>query len=258
VQIITLTSDYGANTYYAAALKARLLALLPQIVLVDISHNLPPYDLTQAAFLVQSCMPNFVQQTVHIIAVDTNLALHQRILVGLRQNQWVIAADNGFLSMVSNSWDKIFYVNQSLVNMNDLSPEKNVFTLVAANIINGVSFESYLIETNPNVVLDNLKPVIGVEQIRATIVHVDGYDNAITNLDKQQFADWIGDSNYKIFYRKKESLEKIEDNYSMVSPGSGVAVFNDMGWLEIAINRGQGRSLLGLKLGDQIIIEKQP
>ena len=89
-------------------------------------------------------------------------------------------------------------------------------------------------------------------------MHVDGYDNAITNLDKQQFADWIGDSNYKIFYRKKESLEKIEDNYSMVSPGSGVAVFNDMGWLEIAINRGQGRSLLGLKLGDQIIIEKQP
>jgi S-adenosylmethionine hydrolase len=258
VQIITLTSDYGANTYYAAALKAKLLALLPQIVLVDVSHNLPPYDLTQAAFLVQSCMPNFVQQTVHIIAVDTNLALHQRILVGQKQNQWIIAADNGFLSMVSNTWDKIYSVNQSLYSVNDLSPEKNVFTQVAANIINGVTLDTYLTETAPSVILDNLKPVIGVDQIRATIVHVDGYDNAITNLDKQQFEAWIGEDKYKIFYRKKESLDKIEQNYSMVSPGSGVAVFNDMGWLEIAINRGQGRSLLGLKLGDQIIIEKQP
>jgi S-adenosylmethionine hydrolase len=88
-------------------------------------------------------------------------------------------------------------------------------------------------------------------------VHVDGYDNAVTNLNKETFFSWVGMSKYEIFYRRKESLSKIEANYAYVNSGNGVAVFNDVGWLEIAINKGEGRTLLGLKLGDQIIIDRK-
>jgi S-adenosyl-L-methionine hydrolase (adenosine-forming) len=257
MSIITLTSDYGANTYYAAALKARLYALMPQAIVVDISHNLPSYDLVQAAFLLQSCMSDFVQETVHLVAVDTNLALYNNILIAKRANHWVICADNGFLSMINDSWDEVFIVNKDLYNTNDLSPEKNVFTQLAANIVNKVPVQTYTVPGVAAVTVDSLKPVVEVLQIRAAIVHVDGYDNAITNLNKTQFDEWIAGSAFRIYYKRKEFLEAVEANYAQALPGMGVAVFNDKGWLEIAINKGKGKSLLGLKLGDQVIIEKQ-
>lgn len=255
--MITLTSDYGSNTYYAAALKARLYALLPGITLVDISHNLPCYDLVQAAFLVQSCMDDFEQETVHLIAVDTNLLVYNNILIAKRSNSWVICADNGFLSMIDKTWDEVYIVNQQEYKTDDLSPEKNIFTRLAANIINKVPVESFAQKGTARIVVDSLKPVVESMQIRASIVHVDGYDNAVSNLNKQQFEQWLGDTAYRIYYKRKEYLELVETNYARVPAGTGVAVFNDKGWLEIAINKGRGKSLLGLKLGDQVIIEKQ-
>ena len=257
MKVITLTSDYGANTYYVASLKARIIELIPDAMIVDVSHNLPAYDLLQGAFLLQSCISDFKSQTVHIIAIDTNLLIYSDILIGKIRNQWVIAADNGFLSMLSDEWDAIYKVNPSVFSLNDLSPEKNTFTVLANYILTGVDLNTFAKIATPKIIFNSLKPVITDSQIRASIVHVDGYDNAVTNLNKVTFLNWIGNADYKIFYRKRESLAKIYTNYANVAQGDGVAVFNDVGWLEIAINRGQGKSLLGLKLGDQIIIEKQ-
>jgi len=256
VKVITLTSDYGANTYYAASLKAHILDLIPNVTIVDVSHHLPPYDLLQAAFLLQSCINDFKSETVHIIAIDSNLVIYNNIVIGKLKNQWVISADNGFLSMLADSWDKIYKVNTDWFDVKDLSPEKNVFTKIAANIFSGVDVNTFAQPAIPKLEFDSLKPVIVDAQIRATIVHVDGYDNAVTNLNKETFYNWVGESKYEIFYRKKESLSKVEANYAYATPGNGVAVFNDVGWLEIAINKGEGKTLLGLKLGDQIIIEK--
>ncbi|MBP9186312.1 MAG: SAM-dependent chlorinase/fluorinase [Bacteroidia bacterium] len=257
MKIITLTSDYGLNTYYAAALKARLLGVIPNAVIVDISHNLPSYDLIQGAFLLQSCLNDFTLETIHIVAIDTNLLVHKDILIGKKNNHWVIAADNGFLSKVFDSWDVIYKVKSNLFSVDDLSPEKNIFTQIAAYIVNDTNINEYAEVAVPNIIVDNLKPVILHDQIRASIIHVDGYNNAITNLNKSTFEDWVGDTKYTVYYRKIESLEKISTNYANVKNGDGVAVFNDVGWLEVAINKGQGTSLLGLKLGDQIIIEKK-
>lgn len=93
MQIVTLISDYGNNTYYAAALKARLLAAIPQVSLVDISHQLPAYDLTQTAFLLQSCWQDFPDHTIHLVLVDTNLELHKQLLIGNLGKHWVVTVD---------------------------------------------------------------------------------------------------------------------------------------------------------------------
>ena len=76
MKVITLTSDYGANTYYVASLKARIIELIPDAMIVDVSHNLPAYDLLQGAFLLQSCISDFKSETIHIIAIDTNLLIY--------------------------------------------------------------------------------------------------------------------------------------------------------------------------------------
>lgn len=234
-----------------------MYALMPEITVVDISHNLPCYDLVQAAFLLRSCIDDFELPTVHLVAVDTNLSLYKSILLARRRNNWVVCADNGFVSMLDELWDEVYVVNRELYDENDLSPEKNVFTKLAADLLKGTSPGTFAARAESLRRVDSLKPVVESVQIRASVVHVDGYDNAVTNLGRDQFYQWLGDSSYRIYYKRREYIEIIEPNYAKVSEGTGVAVFNDKGWLEIAINKGRGRSLLGLKLGDQVIIEKQ-
>ncbi len=256
MQIVTLISDYGSNTYYAAALKARLLALMPQVTLVDISHQLPAYDLTQTAFLLQSCWQDFPEQTIHLVLVDTNLEVHKQLLIGSLGKHWIVTVDNGLLSMISDEWDGVYTLKQPFSPEELQSPDKLVFPKIAAILGNEQLREELLVQTSATVQVNNLKPVVESAQIRASIVHVDGYDNAITNLAKSDFDAWIGESNYRIFIKGKLTVNEIASNYAQVQPGDAVALFNDRGWLEVAINRGQGKSLLGLRLGDQIIIEK--
>jgi S-adenosylmethionine hydrolase len=227
------------------------------VSIVDISHHLPPYDLIQAAFLLQNCLDDFEQQAVHIVAVDTSLVLYKNILIAKYKSNWIITSDNGFLSMLNKKFDQVYVVNEQEFDINDISPERNVFTKLAGYILSNQAIETFANQAVVIKEVDNLKPVVDQLQIRATIVHVDGYDNAVTNLNKAEFEQWIADSSFRIYYKRKEYLEQIENNYAKVLPGMGVAVFNDKGWLEIAINKGKGKSLLGLKLGDQIIIEKQ-
>lgn len=255
MQIITIISDYGENTYYTAALKAKLLDVLPSAMLVDISHHIPSYDLTQAAFLLQNCITDFKDGTIHIVAVETNLKLYKRVLIGKYKNQWVITVDNGFLTMMDIAWDEI-YTWKFLPNGADfLSPETLIFPEIAFQLQLNKP-EEFFEKTTPVIIANRLNAVVESNQIRATIIHVDGYDNAITNLNKNEFDAWIGESAYKVIYRRNETLTRIETNYASVGSGYGVAVFNEKGWLEIAINKGNGKTLLGLKLGDQVIIEK--
>lgn len=258
MSLVTLISDYGVNTYYVASLKAAVIERIPNATIIDVSHQVPQYDLLQGAFILKNCLNDFNEKTVHIVAIDTSLQQYRNLLIGQIKNNWVIVADNGFLSMLSNQWDAVYKAKlseQDLIN-HSLSPEIHQFVPVAEKIFQNIPLETYADSISDYVKVHNLQPVFDENQLRATIVHVDGYDNAITNLSKVDFEEWILDANYRIYYKRREYLEQIEKNYNDVAPGSGLAIFNSKGWLEIAINRGQGKSLLGLKLGDQIIIEK--
>ena len=69
--IITLTSDWGSTDYYAAAVKGALLSRLPNATIVDITHEIEPYNISQAGFTLKNCYRSFPPGTIHIIAVDT-------------------------------------------------------------------------------------------------------------------------------------------------------------------------------------------
>ena len=106
--------------------------------------------------------------------------IYNDIVIGKLKNQWVISADNGFLSMLADSWDAIYKVNPGWFDVNDLSPEKNVFTKIAANIFSGVDVNTFAQPATPKLEFDSLKPVIIDAQIRASIVHVSCSFNSIS------------------------------------------------------------------------------
>ena len=71
MQIITLTTDMGTKDHYVAALKATILSKIPDVHIIDISHAVRPFDISEAAYHVRSCYEDFPEGTIHIVGVDS-------------------------------------------------------------------------------------------------------------------------------------------------------------------------------------------
>lgn len=254
---ITIISDYGSNSPYLSALKGAIYAKIPEINIVDISHSIKPHDTLQAAYILKNAISDFPENTIHLIAVDADYMLYRQILIIQYRSHYYIGADNGLFPLLFDEKpDRILSVKNELINKEDLFPEKNIFTLLARNIINKVEFELY---TEPSVIKNikqNIAPVVEDNLIRGSIIFIDGYGNAITNISKELFLKRNKENKrFVIFYRKRQKISKMSKLYSDVKNGDELALFNESGLLEIAMNRGNAGQLLGLEEGNQIFIE---
>ncbi len=253
----TLTSDYGNNSPYAAAVKGAIYTQLPTALVVDISHAVGPYNVLQAAYLLKQVVWHYPLHSVHLICVDTNLAANKQYIIAECDGQYFIGADNGIFSLLFEKNPAKFYiVKPELAQANDLFPEKNLFAFLAVQLSNGTPVAQFAMPGEILNIKQSLTPVIEDNLIRGNIVFVDGFDNAITNITRDVFEHKLsGKSAFKIFFSRKLSIGYISKNYSDVVSGNELALFNESGHLEIALNAGNAGQLLGLKTGAPINIE---
>ncbi len=252
---ITLISDYGHNSPYVASLKGLIYSKIPNATIIDISHSIIPHDILQTAYILKNSSLNFPEQTINIISVDTSYTKHKQFLIIYHNKQYYIGADNGVFSLLFNEKpEEVYAVNENLISQEDLFPDKNIFISLAAKIIHGEDINSFTTPSKINNIKQNVSPVVEENLIRGSIVFIDGYGNAITNISRKLFENKIK-NRFAIFYRRKDKISYISKNYSDVSNGTELALFNENGMLEIAMNTGKAGQLLGLNEGGQIFIE---
>lgn len=272
--IITLTTDFGHRDHYVAALKGTILSALNNITIVDISHDVRPFDISEAAYLLASCYRNFPDGTVHVVGVDSEPIVNfggadgsfPSVLVF--KNQYFIANDNGFFGsfLKEEQPDSFWRIDNVLSNPKLFKfPTKNMFLPVAIALLKGEKiehlaspFDSFKKAFTPMAISEpNL--------IKGHVMHIDEYGNIITNIDKQLFERTGNDSPFIIYFKKKDYyVDTISGAYNEVPQGEKLALFNENDLLEIAINRGANKStggaeqLFGLHLGDMIRVEFTP
>ena len=98
--LLTLTSDIGNQDYLVAAVKAQLLQINPDFQIIDISHNIPPFNYPQAAYVCRSAIKNFPDFTYHIILVNLFENKPEQLLLAYHNNHYLLCADNGLLTMI--------------------------------------------------------------------------------------------------------------------------------------------------------------
>jgi S-adenosylmethionine hydrolase len=254
---ITITSDYGTNSPYPAAVKGAIYTQMPSAQIVDISNTVNPFDVLQAAYLLRQVVWHYPLHSVHLICLDTNYAANGQYILAESDGQYFIGADNGIFSLLFDKTPARFYtVKNQYITPDDLFPEKNLFTFLAMQLINGTPVQELGIPGEPKNVKQSLMPVIEEKLIRGNIVFVDGFDNAITNITKEVFERKLAENSaFKIFFSRKLFISYISKNYSDVVGGNELALFNESGHLEIALNAGKAGQLLGLRMGAAINIE---
>ncbi len=261
--VITLTTDMGLQDHYDAVVKAVILQECPEARIVDISHNIPPFAITQAAFVLKNAYPDFPEGTVHIIGVDPDLEEGRSHLVAYLNGQYFITADNGILSLIfEKKPDRLIRIRKELSMADITFPTKGVFARAACELIRGKALEELGEPVEDHVEKSHYRPVVEGNSIRGSIIHIDSYDNAITNIGKELFEEVGQGRAFSLRFRaSRNELRRISTHYNDVPPGHAVALFGSSGFLEIAINKGApgtgegARRLFGLKLDDSVQIE---
>ncbi|MFZ1262922.1 MAG: SAM-dependent chlorinase/fluorinase, partial [Chitinophagaceae bacterium] len=98
--LLTLTSDIGSPDYLVGAVKAQLLHINPEFRIVDISHNIPPFNYPQAAYVCRGAIRNFPDFSYHLILVNMFEKKPEQVLLAFHNNQYLICSDNGLLTMI--------------------------------------------------------------------------------------------------------------------------------------------------------------
>jgi S-adenosylmethionine hydrolase len=257
--IITLTSDLGRKDSYLASVKGSIYSQLESAKIVDITNDIAPFNIQEAAYVLRNCFKDFPQGTIHIISVDDEITSANEHLAVKANGHYFIGTDNGLFSLLLNEMkaEKIVRLNISQSTNCMTFATKNIFVPAACHLARGGTMEIIGTEVADfEVKSSELKAVIEKNLIRGVVIYVDGYGNAITNISKKVFEGVQKGRAFSILFgREYEQITTISEKYKAVSPGGKLALFGENDLLQIAINQGEANKLLGLNLHEIIRIE---
>lgn len=257
MSIITLTTDLGLKDHYVGAVKGSILKSCPNAIIVDISHEIVPFSILQAAFTLKNAYPDFPPGTIHIIGVNPENNREVNHLAIKHKEQYFIGSDNGiFPLMFDEEMPKdIFTLNIPITDSSLSFPSKEIFTTAACHIAKGGTLE--MIGKPTETILEKalFRAVSVGDIIKGMVIHIDHYGNIITNIESSFFKAFAQNRDFTIEFRNGNyDIDRISTAYSDVVKGEKLALFSSNGLLEIAINQGNASKLLGIKNSDTIRI----
>ncbi|MEQ9423606.1 MAG: SAM-dependent chlorinase/fluorinase [Cyclobacteriaceae bacterium] len=253
--LVTLTSDFGNKDHYVAALKAGILNTNPNIKIVDISHDIEPFNISHGAYVLRSVFREFPKGSVHVVALDTYTPKWGAIAMKLEEHYFV-APDNGILSLLSEQTPKpVININQ-LNPTRSIFPAKNLYANIAANIASGKDLHELGPPQENWTQLLNRKIKTTKALISGHVIRIDHYGNLITNIPKSEFdtISLLNKNNGFQITLGRERINTIHSTYHSVDPGECFCIFNDNGLLEIGINSGNASNLLGIQFDSPITL----
>lgn len=254
--IITLTTDLGSKDFYQAALKGSLLKLLPQVNLVDISHDIPAYNIPQAAFVLKNAFHYFPNETVHLVGIDSVYQEHTRYLAMRYKDHFFVGSDNGIFSLLFDEEPEEIVEVNIMQDLNFLHfPLSDILAKAACHLAKGGKLKEIGLPMNSIEQRMTLQPVIEGDIIRGSVIYIDAFQNVITNITKELFTRQQRKRNFSLYFRRNESISSLSWHYNEVPEGEKLCLFGISNHLEIAINKGNASGLLGLHLGDIVRIE---
>jgi S-adenosylmethionine hydrolase len=256
--IITLTTDLGDKDIYQAALKGSILKLLPSVNIVDITNNISAFNVQQAAFILKNCFYYFPDNTVHLIGIDTVYSANTKYLAVRYKNHYFVGADNGIFSlMFDQEPEQLVEINI----MQDLKflhfPLADIFVKAACHLAGGGNINEIGLPVNGIEKKMNLQPVIEKNLIKGAVIYIDSFQNVITNITKDLFNRVQQSRHFVLYFKRNETINHLSWHYNEVPEGEKLCLFGISDHLEIAINKGNASGLLGLNLGDSVIIDFQ-
>ena len=272
--IVTLTTDFGHKDYSVSVIKAALIHQISDLTIIDISHQISPYNPSETAYILKNAFRAFPKGSIHIVGVESEWTPENIHIAIEFEGHFFIGADNGILSMILENLKatKIVEINihKSIVTS---FPVLDVFVSVAAHIARNGALEVIGKPIVKIKELTNINPVVNREgnQILGSVIYIDNYGNLVTNIKKTYFEEIRKTRSFIIFARTVK-FKNIYEGYSEAidfslprnkrdEDGKKLALFNSANHLELAVYKsnpqtvGGASSLFGLDYRDPVTIK---
>ncbi len=248
--IITLTTDLGSQDFYAAKLKSSIIRYFPEAQFLDINHSIESHDIQQAAYSLMSIWSDLPKGSVHLISVYNHYEPRSEYIAFENEGHFFVGPNNGVFTLIfpELSADSVWKIESEIDGL------FGTYAHAVAMLSTGASVNelgSNVGKLNQKI---NILPVYTSSEIRATIIHVDHYGNAVLNVNKQFFEELRKERKFEIFFKNSDPITKISQSYSHAQVGDVLALFNINNFLEIAINMGNASTMLDLYKNETIQI----
>ena len=274
MSIITLTTDFGHKDYFVSVTKAALLQETPNSIIIDISHDVSPFNHTEAAYILKNAYQNFPKGSIHIVGVDSELSPENNHIVMAYDGHYFIGANNGIFSLLleENKYEKLIEINIHNTVLSSF-PVLDVFVKVAAHLTRNGSIDVVGRSFEGLKEMTGVRPVIheSGRQLIGSVIYIDNFGNVVTNIKKSLFTEVQKARSFTI-YAQSVKFTSVYDSYTEAisfdipkkdreEDGKKIALWNAAGHLELAIYKsnpskvGSANSLFGLDFRTPITVE---
>ncbi len=257
-QLITFTTDFGLSDHYVGTMKGVVAGIAPQARVIDISHDIAPYNVTEAAFVIAEAWPYFPKGTIHLVVVDPGVGSSRRPILAEAGGHFFVAPDNGVLSLVFDAVPhKVRVISNSKFMRREISRTfhgRDVFAPAAAHLAKGAKPTAFgkLVRDYVRTWSDKPSPK-GKDSWRGAILKVDRFGNLITNFAAREFAG-INTRPFEMRAGTKH-IHRLALTYTETEVGDLFVIVGSSGYLEIAANQASAAGLLGCSAGASVELD---
>lgn len=258
-QVIGLLTDFGLVDPYVGQMKAVLASLAPHARVIDISHHVAPHDPLQGAFFLVASLRWFPKGAIILAVVDPGVGTARRIVLLDKDGRKILAPDNGILSQAialpgpARAWD--------LTPSAETPPVKtfhgrDVFAPLAAKLLSGDDPSKFGPEISP-ASLTSIAGTLPEREngcVKARILHVDRFGNAVLNLDIGSWRGVMANAVAIAMAKPCENELVFAGTYADLPPDAVGVLAGSQGYMELAVNQNSAAKQLGLAVGDPVVL----
>jgi hypothetical protein len=257
-RLITFTTDFGLSDHFVGTMKGVVAGIAPQARVIDISHNIAPYNVHEGAFVIAEAWPYFPKGTIHVVVVDPGVGSSRRPILAEAGGHFFIAPDNGVLSLVFDAVKhKVRVISNSKFMRREISRTfhgRDIFAPAAAHLAKGAkpAASGKVIHDYVRCWSDKPAPK-GDGSWRGAILKVDRFGNLITNFAARDFAA-IAARPFEMRAGAKH-IRRLALTYAETEVGDLFVIVGSAGYLEIAANQASAAELVGCSAGASVELD---
>jgi S-adenosylmethionine hydrolase len=252
--VVVLLSDFGLSDGYAGLLRGVMLGIEPGLQVVDLTHQVEPYSVLSAAYLLQAAWDYFPEGSVFCAVVDPGVGSARGTCLALCQGRVLIGPDNGLVSLLARLRPGLEAYALDLAVLPAVSPTFHGRDLFAPAAALAAAFGPRRVmggRIEP-VLLSEVRPLRDGNSLRGRVLHIDRFGNCITSLHATDLQNLDPD---RLGLRLRTArVRGLKRTYSEVPRGRTVALLGSSGFLELALREASAARRYGVRIGDPLIV----
>ncbi|HEX9916600.1 MAG TPA: SAM-dependent chlorinase/fluorinase [candidate division Zixibacteria bacterium] len=254
-KFVTLTTDFGLNDSYVGQVKGVILKINPNVNLIDITHQIPAWDVLRGAFVLNSFYKYFPKGTIHLVVVDPTVGSKRKRLLIQTRDYVFVGPDNGIFSFIYENEEirEILEIRNNKFFLNQESSTfhaRDIFAPVVGYLSWGVEISQFGPKVKDCVKLNLPLPEIKKDSIKGEIIYIDRFGNLISNISREHLNGFEKTKVSLTIGNRK--IEKLSRSYSDAKPKQILALVNSSNLLEISVRQNRADEVLNVKIGDKL------